>query len=130
MLSHTAWSLQLLRQLKLVSSVGASVKERRDGSIFLYRTLKFWTAYDFFNYHYFGALDTTRIIQQIKPKDNSFTSVRANCLSKHFLVLKFTVENKLKLLISIAVLLVCLRIKFRLRQRSDEKSLLKQSIGE
>ena len=85
---------------------------------------------NFFYYYNEFSGDPTLIIQRIKSRDKSFTSVRAKCLSKHFLVLKFTVENKLKLLISIAVLLVSLTNKFGLKQTSKKRSLLRQSIGE
>ena len=82
-----------------------------------------------YNFNEFSG-DPTSIFQQIKPRVKSFTSVRAKCLSKHFLVLKFTVENKFKLLISIAVLLVSLTNKFRIRQTSEKRSLLKLVIDE
>ena len=86
---------------------------------------------NFFYYYNEFSGDPTLIIQRIKSRDKSFTSVRATLtLSKHFLVLKFTVENKLKLLISIAVLLVSLTNKFGLKQTSKKRSLLRQSIGE
>ena len=45
-------------QLKLVASVGASAKERRDGSIFLYRALKFSTADEIFFIISANFLDT------------------------------------------------------------------------
>ena len=82
-----------------------------------------------YNFNEFSG-DPTSIFQQIKPRVKSFASVRAKCLSKHFLVLKFTVENKFKLLISIAVLLVSLTNKFRIRQTSEKRSLLKLVIDE